>query len=91
MTSAYDIALMSAELIKHERIQNYTTIWMDSLRGGKTELVNTNKMVRFFKGTTGLKTGTTSKAGHCLSATAKRDGTHLIAVVLGSDTGALRF
>lgn len=91
VTSAYDIALMSAELIKHERIQNYTTIWMDSLRGGKTELVNTNKMVRFFKGTTGLKTGTTSKAGHCLSATAKRDGTHLIAVVLGSDTGALRF
>ena len=91
VTSAYDIALMSAELLKHEQIQNYTTIWMDSLRGGKTELVNTNKMVRFFKGTTGLKTGTTSKAGHCLSATAKRDSTHLIAVVLGSDTGALRF
>lgn len=91
VTSAYDIALMSAELLKHERIQNYTTIWMDTLRGGKTELVNTNKLVRFYNGTTGLKTGTTSKAGHCLSATAQRDGTHLIAVVLGSDTGALRF
>lgn len=91
LTSAHDIALMSRELLKHEMIQKYTTIWMDSLRGGKTELVNTNKLVRFYKGTTGLKTGTTSKAGHCLSASAKRGDMHLIAVVMGSETGAVRF
>lgn len=90
-TSAYDIALMSRELLKHQRITNYTTIWMDSLRGGETELVNTNKLVRFYEGATGLKTGTTSKAGCCVSASAKRDGLHLIAVVLGSDTSDDRF
>jgi len=91
LTSAYDIALMSRELLKHEMIINYTTVWMDSLRGGQTELVNTNKLVRFYKGTTGLKTGTTSKAGCCLSATALREGTHLIAVVLGSSSSDDRF
>lgn len=91
LTSAYDIALMSRELLHHELIQKYTTIWMDSLRGGKTELVNTNKLVRFYNGTTGLKTGTTNKAGHCLSASAKRGDVHLLAVVMGSETGAVRF
>jgi len=91
LTTAYDIALMSRELINHERITNYTTVWMDTLRGGETELVNTNKLVRFYQGTTGFKTGTTSKAGHCLSATAKRGETHLIAVVLGSANSTDRF
>lgn len=91
LTSAYDIALMSKELLNHERIMNYSTVWMDSLRNGATELVNTNKLVRFYKGTTGLKTGTTSKAGHCVSASAQRDGLHLIAVVMGSDNSTQRF
>lgn len=91
VTTAYDIALMSRELISHKLILNYTTIWMDSLRGGKTELVNTNKLIRFYKGATGLKTGTTAKAGCCLSATAERDGLNLIAVVLGSDNSNDRF
>lgn len=90
-TSAYDIALMSAELLSHKQITNYSTIWMDSLRGGKTELVNTNKLVRFYAGATGLKTGTTSKAGCCVSASAKRGDLHLIAVVLGSETSDDRF
>lgn len=91
LTTAYDIALMSAELLKHEVIFNYTTIWMDSLRDGATELVNTNKLVRTYNGITGLKTGTTSKAGNCVSATAKRDNLHLIAVVLGSENTKDRF
>lgn len=91
LTSAYDVALMSVELIKHEMIQKYTTVWMDSLRNGATQLVNTNKLVRFYSGTTGLKTGTTSKAGYCLSATAMRNSTHLCAVVLGSDNSTDRF
>lgn len=91
-TSAHDIAVMSRELMKYkEIITRYTTIWMDSLRDGKTELVNTNKLVRFYAGTTGLKTGTTSKAGCCLSATAERDGLHLVAVVMGSDNSTDRF
>lgn len=90
-TSARDIAIMSSELMKHEFIQDYTTIWMDTLRGGQTQLVNTNKLVRFYQGATGLKTGTTDKAGHCLSATATRDGLNLVAVVLGSSTGKSRF
>lgn len=91
-TSAHDIAVMSRELMKYEEIiTRYTTIWMDSLRDGKTELVNTNKLVRFYAGTTGLKTGTTSKAGCCLSATAKREGLHLVAVVMGSDNSNDRF
>lgn len=91
LTTALDVAIMSRELLKHEMIINYTTIWMDSVRGGETELVNTNKLVRFFEGTTGLKTGTTSKAGCCVSASAKRNGTHLIAVVLGSENSSDRF
>ncbi len=92
LTSAYDIALMSAETMKHKDvITRYTTIWMDSLRKGKTELVNTNKLVRFYNGTTGLKTGTTSKAGCCLSATALRDGLHLCAVVMGCENSKDRF
>lgn len=91
LTTAYDIALMSRELLKHERIRTYTTVWMDSLRDGATELVNTNKLVRFYGGTTGLKTGTTSKAGHCLSASAERDGLHLVAVVMGAGNSTDRF
>ncbi len=91
LTTAYDIALMSRELMKHELITEYTTIWMDSLRDGKTELVNTNKLIRFYNGATGLKTGTTNKAGCCISATATRDGTSLIAVVMGSDNSTDRF
>lgn len=91
LTTAMDVATMSRELLKHELIVNYTTIWMDSLRNGETELVNTNKLVRFYEGTTGLKTGTTSKAGCCVSASAMRDGTHLIAVVMGSDNSSDRF
>lgn len=91
LTTALDVAIMSRELLKHELITNYTTIWMDSLREGQTELVNTNKLVRFYEGTTGLKTGTTSKAGCCISASALRDGTHLIAVVMGSENSSDRF
>ena len=91
LTSAYDVALMSRELLRHEWITQYTTIWMDSVRDGATELVNTNKLVRFYEGTTGLKTGTTNKAGCCVSASAKRGKTHLIAVVMGSDNSTDRF
>ncbi|HZK21541.1 MAG TPA: D-alanyl-D-alanine carboxypeptidase family protein [Oscillospiraceae bacterium] len=91
LTTARDIAIMSRELLKHKFIEEYTTVWMDSLRNGETELVNTNKLVRFYNGTTGLKTGTTGKAGHCISASARREGLHLIAVVLGSDNGTKRF
>ena len=90
-TTARDIAIMSRELMKHEKIKEYTTIWMDSLRNGETELVNTNKLIRFYDGATGLKTGTTSKAGYCISATAQRDGMELIAVVLGSNNSTDRF
>ena len=91
LTTAYDIALMSRALLAHEKIQTYTTVWMDSLRGGKTQLVNTNKLVRFYNGTTGLKTGTTNKAGCCVSASARRDGMHLIAVVLHAPSSNDRF
>lgn len=91
LTTAYDIALMSRELMKHELIKKYSTIWMDSLRDGKTELVNTNKLVRFYEGATGLKTGTTNKAGCCVSATATREGTSLVAVVLGAENSNDRF
>ena len=78
-------------LIKHQLVKNYSTVWMDTLRDGKSELVNTNKLVRFYKGTTGLKTGTTSGAGYCLSATAQRDGMELVAVIMGGDTSNDRF
>ena len=91
LTTAHDIALMSAELISHDIIRNYSTVAMDSLRGGESELVNTNKLIRYYKGCFGLKTGTTSGAGSCLSATAERDGLTLIAVVLGSPTSKDRF
>ncbi len=91
LTTAYDIALMARELMKHEFVKKYTTIWMDSLRDGKTQLVNTNKLVRFYSGCTGLKTGTTNKAGCCVCATATRDDTSLIAVVLGSENSTDRF
>lgn len=90
-SSARDIAVMSRELLKHEDIFKYTTIWLDSLRDGKFQLANTNKLVRFYPGANGLKTGSTSKAKNCISATAKRDEMQLCAVVLGSDTSALRF
>ncbi len=90
-TSAYDVAIMSAELIKHSLIKNYTTIWMDTLRNGDCELVNTNKLVKFYSGCTGLKTGTTSKAGSCLSATAERDNLSLVAVVMGAGNSNDRF
>ena len=82
---------MSVELLRHDFIQKYTTVWMDSLRDGKTELVNTNKLVRFYDGCTGLKTGTTNKAGCCVSASAKRGDTHLLAVVMGSPSSKDRF
>ena len=91
LTTARDIGIMSCELLKYEFIRDYTTVWMDSLRDGKTELVNTNKLVRFYSGTTGLKTGTTAKAGCCVSASAERDGLHLVAVVMGSDNSNDRF
>ena len=91
LTTARDIAIMSRELIKHEIIIEYSMIWMDSLRDGATELVNTNKLVRFYKGATGLKTGTTDGAGSCLSATATRDGLSLVSVVMGCPTSNDRF
>ena len=88
---AYDLAVISCEVMKHPLITKYSTIWLDSLRGGKTELNNTNKLVKSYNGITGLKTGTTSNAGFCVSATASRDGLNLVAVVLGSDTSEHRF
>ena len=90
-TSAYDIALMSRELLKnHPQIKKYTTIWMDTVRNGTFGLSNTNKLIRFYQGATGLKTGFTSGAGYCLSATALRDGMELIAVVMGAETSQAR-
>ncbi|MGI5984467.1 MAG: D-alanyl-D-alanine carboxypeptidase [Clostridiales bacterium] len=91
LTTAYDIALMSRKLIGYEKIKDYTTIWMDTLRNGEAELVNTNKLVRFYKGATGLKTGFTRKAMYCLSATAERNGTEYIAVVMHGATSDERF
>lgn len=90
-TSAYDIALAARELTKHETIFDYTTIWMYDLRGGKTQLTNTNKLIKTYSGITGLKTGTTDDAGNCFCGTAERDGLKLISVVLGCETSALRF
>ena len=91
ITSAYDVAVMSRELIKHKEIFNYCTIWMDTLRDGKTQIVNTNKLLKTYNGITGLKTGTTNDAGCCISATAERNGFKPIAVVLGANTGKERF
>jgi len=85
-TSAMDIAIMSRELLRHETILKYSGIWMDTIRNGEFGLTNTNRLIRFYNGATGLKTGSTSKAGFCISATAKRDGMHLIAVIMGSST-----
>ncbi len=91
ITCAYDVAIMSAELMKHEKIFEYSTIWIDTLRDGETQIVNTNKLLKSYDGITGLKTGTTGEAGSCISATATRNGMSLIAVVLGSSTGTERF
>lgn len=92
VTSAYDIALMSRQLILyHPEIRTYTTIWMDTLRDGTSQLVNTNKLIRFYDGATGLKTGSTDSALYCLSATAEKDGMELIAVVMKAPTSAERF
>ena len=85
-TSARDVAIMSRELIRHERIKDYSTIWMDSIRGGRFELTNTNKLVHWYEGCTGLKTGFTSQAMYCLSATAERNGLEYIAVVMHAET-----
>ena len=91
-TSAYDIAMMSRELlVNHPDIKKFTTIWMDTVRNGSFGLSNTNKLVRFYKGATGLKTGFTAAAGYCLSASAQRSDMELIAVVLGSETSQDRF
>ncbi len=90
-TTARDIITMTTELLKHREVLDYTSIWMDTLRNGETELVNTNKLIRFYSGATGLKTGTTDNAGHSLVATAERNGLSLIAVTLGSETGQIRF
>ncbi len=90
-SSARDVAIMSRELISHSLIFDYTTIWTDSIRNGNFGLANTNKLIRFYDGANGLKTGSTSKARYCLSASAKRDEMQLIAVVLGAPTSAERF
>ena len=84
VTSAKDIAIMSRELIKHAKITEYSSIWMDTIRNGEFGLTNTNRLIRFYKGATGLKTGSTAKAGFCVSATAERDGMTLIAVIMGA-------
>lgn len=90
VTSAYDIALMSRELLKHDKIFEFTTTWMDTIRDGEFGLTNTNRLIRFYKGATGLKTGSTARAKFCISATAERDGLHLIAVIMGSPTRDIR-
>ena len=91
LTSAHDIAVMSRQLLQHDAIRKYTTIWMDTVRNGEFGLTNTNKLVRFYDGATGLKTGYTSGAGYCLSASAMRDGMELIAVVMNCKTSVERF
>ena len=90
-SSARDVYIMTKELLKHEKIINYTTIWMDTLRGGTFGLSNTNKLVRHYEGTTGVKTGSTSIAGFCVSASALRNNMHLISVVVGADSSQHRF
>ncbi len=90
VTSARDIAIMSRELIKHKKITEYSSIWMDSVRGGEFGLTNTNRLIRFYKGATGLKTGSTSKAKFCITATAERDGLSLICVIMAAPTRDLR-
>ncbi len=90
-STAYDVALLSREIMTHEELVKYTTVWTDSLRNGQTMLVNTNKLLNSYAGITGLKTGTTSGAGICISATAERDGMSMIAVVLGASNSSDRF
>ena len=90
VTSARDIAIMSRELIAHEKILEFSSIWMDTIRNGEFGLTNTNRLVRFYKGATGLKTGSTAKAGFCISATASRDGMNLICVIMGADSRDIR-
>ncbi|MBQ9785224.1 MAG: D-alanyl-D-alanine carboxypeptidase [Clostridia bacterium] len=90
LTSARDIALMSQELLKHPTVLQYSSIWMDTIRDGAFGLTNTNRLVRFYKGCTGLKTGSTSKAGFCVSVTAERDGFSLICVIMGAESGDTR-
>lgn len=85
-TSAKDIAIMSQELIKNDLILKYSTLWQDTIRGGEFTLTNTNRLVRYYDGCNGLKTGSTDKAGYCISATAKRGDLQLIAVVMGAET-----
>ena len=91
LTTARDIAVMSQALLSHPLITEYSTVWMDSLRNGETQLVNTNKLIRFYEGATGLKTGTTDKAGYCVTASAKKNGMELVAVILDGQTSDLRF
>ena len=92
LSTARDVAMMSREiLLHHAEVRNYCSIWMDSPRDGATQLVNTNKLLKTYNGITGLKTGTTSQAGVCISASAERNGLRLIAVVLGADSGKERF
>lgn len=90
LTSAYDIALMSRELIKYDVITRFSSLWQDSVRNGEFTLTNTNRLVRYYSGCTGLKTGSTDKAGFCVSATAKRGDMHLIAVIMGAETRDIR-
>ena len=90
-SSAYDLAVIACEVMKYDLVTKYSTVWLDSLRNGETELNNTNKLVNTYNGITGLKTGTTSNAGFCLCATATRDGMSLVSVVLGSDSSDDRF
>lgn len=90
-TTARDIAVMSQELLRHDKIREFTTIWMDTIRNGTFGLSNTNKLVRFYSGTTGLKTGFTSSAGYCMAASAQRDGLELIAAVMHCDSSTDRF
>ncbi len=90
LTSARDIAIMSRALIAHPKILEYSGIWMDTIRDGAFGLTNTNRLIRFYRGATGLKTGSTSRAGFCISATAERDGMHLIAVIMGAPTRDIR-
>ncbi len=90
LTSAKDIAIMSRELIKYPKILEYSSIWMDTIRNGEFGLTNTNRLIRYYKGATGLKTGSTSKAGFCISATAERDGMTLICVIMGAESRDIR-
>lgn len=90
VTSARDIAIMSRELLKYPKITDYSSIWMDTIRDGAFGLTNTNRLVRFYKGATGLKTGSTAKAGFCITATAERDGMGLICVIMGAETRDIR-